>query len=143
MVSSIRSAAQGAGNAAVADALAAAIGRQQGRERLVARKRKRDDEEAARRQEEEAVLSGLRLELQALRTADPGMSLLDAVEYTTSDPDRRIALYGFCSPEDQSVESSGMGQDNPRLLKIASSDAKDLVLLVRRAVAEGFQVQGA
>jgi hypothetical protein len=67
------------------------------------------------------------------------MSLLDAVEYITPDPDRRIALYGFCSPQDQSVRSSGMGQDDPRLLKIASLVAHDLALLERRARAEGYQ----
>jgi hypothetical protein len=33
-----------------------------------------------------------------------------------------------------------MGQDDPRLLKIASSVAKDLALLERRAMGEGFQV---
>jgi hypothetical protein len=41
-----------------------------GRERVLARKRKQDEEEAARRQEEKAVMSGLRLELQALRGSD-------------------------------------------------------------------------
>jgi hypothetical protein len=98
--------------------------------------REQEEEQAARRQEE-AMLSGLRLELQALRTTDPGMSLLDAVEYTTCDPDRRIALYGRCSAEDRSA--NGMDQDAPRLLKIASSVAMDLALLERRAKAEGFQ----
>jgi hypothetical protein len=33
-----------------------------------------------------------------------------------------------------------MGQDDSRLLKIASSVASDLALLERRAVVEGFQV---
>ena len=57
------------GDTAVADALAAAIRRQQGRERLVARKCKRDEEEAARRQEE-AVISRLWVELRELRDTD-------------------------------------------------------------------------
>jgi hypothetical protein len=140
VLAAIRTAVQNTENPAIADALAAAIGRQQGRERLVARKRKQDEEEAARRQEEEAVVSALYVELRALRGTDPGMSLLDAVEYITPDPGRRIALYGFCSPEDQSVQSSGMGHDDPRLLKIASLVDKDLALLERRAKAEGFEV---
>jgi hypothetical protein len=49
-VSAIRSVARSAGNREIADALAAAIGRHQGRERLVARKCEQDEEEAARRQ---------------------------------------------------------------------------------------------
>jgi hypothetical protein len=96
--------------------------------------------EAARRQEEEAVISALRVELRALRATDPGMSLLTAVEYITSDPAHRIALYRRCSAEDRSTRSRGMGQDAPRLLKITSSVAKDLALLERRAQAEGFQI---
>ncbi len=96
--------------------------------------------EAARRQEEEAVISVLRDELRTLRATDPGMSLLTAVEYITSDPAHRIAVYRRCSAEDRSIRTSGMGQDDPRLLKIASSVAKDLALLERRAMGEGFQV---
>jgi hypothetical protein len=105
---------------------------------LVARKREQDQEEAARRQEEETVVCGLMVELRAFRDTDPGMTLLTAVEFVTSDPDRRIALYRLCSPEDRSV--NGMAQDDPHLLKIASSSAMDLALLERRARAEGFQV---
>jgi hypothetical protein len=52
----------------------------------------------------------------------------------------RIALYSRFIPEDRSIRSSGMGQDDPRLLKIASLVALDLTLLKRRARAEGFQV---
>ena len=140
VVSAIRSAAQVPGKPAVADALAAAIAKQEERERVAARKRKQEETEAARRQEEEAVISMLEVELQALRGTDPGMTLLTAVEFITSDPARRIALYRLCSPEDRSIRSSGMGQDDPGLLKIASSVAKDLALLERRAKAEGFQV---
>ena len=136
LVSAIRSAAQGRGDTTVADALAVAVANQQGRERVAARKRKREEQEAAHRQEEDAVISGLRYELQALRAADPGMSLLEAVEYTTPDPDRRLALYGRCSAEGWSA--TGMDQDDPRLLKIAASSAMDLALLERRAKAEGF-----
>jgi hypothetical protein len=72
-LAAIRSAAELPGDAAIADALAAAIGRQQERERerVLARKRKGDEEEAAVRQGEEAVISVLRHELQILRAADP------------------------------------------------------------------------
>jgi hypothetical protein len=66
------------------------------------------------------------------------MTLLNAVEYVTSDPAHRIALYRRCSPEDRSF--SGMGQDDVRLLSAASSVAKDLAFLERRARVEGFQV---
>ena len=59
VVSAIRSAAKVPGEPAVADALAAAIANQQGRERVAARKLKEEETEAARRQEEEAVISGL------------------------------------------------------------------------------------
>jgi hypothetical protein len=82
------------------------------------------------------VISGLQVELRALRATDPDMSLLTAVEYTTSDAARRIALYRRCSPEDQSI--SGMGQDDARFSKTASSVAKDIAFLERRARAEGF-----
>jgi hypothetical protein len=153
VVSAIRSAAQLPGKPEVADALAAAIAKQEGRERVAGRKRKQEgrervagrkrkqeETEAARRQEEEAAISVLKVELRALRATDPGMSLLTAVEYITSDPAHRIALYRRCSAEDRSIKSSGMGQDDPLLLKIATSVAKDLALLERRAKAEGFQV---
>jgi hypothetical protein len=56
-VSAIRWAAEVPGEPAVADALAAAIAKQQARERVVARKRKQEAAEAARRQEEEALVS--------------------------------------------------------------------------------------
>ncbi len=75
VVSAIRSAAEIPGKPAVADALAAAIARQEARER-VARKREQEETEAARRQEEEAEISGLRDELRALCANDPGISLL-------------------------------------------------------------------
>jgi hypothetical protein len=91
-LAAIRTAVQDTENPAIANALAAAIGRQQGRERALASKREQEEEEAARRQEQEAVMTGLQVELQALRDTDPGTSLLDAVEFVTSDPDRRIAL---------------------------------------------------
>jgi hypothetical protein len=136
-VAAIRSAAEVSGEPTVA-ALAAAIAKQHGRERVAARKRKQEETDAAHRHEEEAVISALRVELQALCQTDPGMSLLTAVEYITSGPARRIALYKRCGAEDQII--GGMGQDDAWFSKIASSVAKDLALLERRARAEGFQV---
>jgi hypothetical protein len=140
VVSAIRSAAEVSGNPVVADALAAAIARHHGRERVAARKRKQEEEEedAAHRREEEAIVSGLQIELRAFQGTDPSMSLLTAVEFITHDPAHRVALYGRCCAEDRSV--NGMGQYDPRLLKIAASSAMDLALLERRAQAEGFQV---
>jgi hypothetical protein len=101
-----------------------------------ARKRKEDEKEVARRLEEETVVFALQVELRSLRETDAGMSLLDAVEYITADPDRRIALYTRCTAEDRTV--NGMGQEVSRPLKIASSVAKDLAFIERRARAEGF-----
>jgi hypothetical protein len=140
VVSAIRSAAEVPGNPEVADALAAAIAKQKARERVAAHRRKQEEAEAALRQEKAAAISELQVELRALRGADPAMSLLTAVEFVTSDPGRRIALYRRCSAEDRDIRSIGMGQDDPGVLKIASSVAKDLALLERRARAEGFQV---
>jgi len=60
------------------------------------------------------VVSALRVELRALRSTDPGMSLLTAVEFTTFDPAQRIALYRRCSAEDLIVKSGDMGQDDRR-----------------------------
>jgi len=106
----------------VADALAAAIGRREGRARVAARRREQEVTEAASREEEEAVISGLQVEMRALCATDPGMTLLMAVEYSTSNPGHRIALYRRCSAGDQSI-----GAD------------KDLGLLERRARAEDFR----
>jgi hypothetical protein len=70
-VASIKSVAQVPGEPAVADALAAAIAKQEARERLVAHKRKQEETETALRQEEETVISGLHVELRALCATDP------------------------------------------------------------------------
>jgi hypothetical protein len=90
LVSAIRAVAEVPGNPVIADALAAAIAKQQVREQLVARKRQEDEEEAARRQEEEAVISALSVDLRAFRSTDPGMTLLTAVKFVTSDFGRRV-----------------------------------------------------
>jgi hypothetical protein len=140
VVAAIRTSVQDTENPAIANALAAAIGRQQRRDRLMARKCKRDEEEAASQQEEEAVISRLELELQALQASDPPMSLLTAVEFITSDPAHRVALYRRCIPKERSILSGGVAQDDACLLKIDSSVDKDLAFLQRRAAAEGFQI---
>ena len=140
VVSAIRSAAEDPGTWAVANALAAAIAKQNARDRVAACKRKQEETEATGRQEEEAMISGLEVELRALRATDPDMELLTAVEYITSDPAARIVLYRRCNAENRSIGSSGTGQDEPGLSTIASSVAKDLALLERRARSEGFQI---
>ena len=136
----IRSAAEDPTTSAVANALAAAIAKQKARDRVAACKRKQEDPEAAGRQEEEVMISGLEVELRVLRATDPGMDLLTAVEYTTSDPAARILLYRRCNAEDGSIGSSGTGQDDTGLSTVAWSVAKDLALLERRARSEGFQI---
>jgi hypothetical protein len=123
----------------VAVALSGAIGKQQWRERVAARKRKQEETEAAHRQEEEAMVSVPKVELPALYATDPGMTLLTAVEYISPNPARRLSHYRCCSSEDRGV--SGMDQDDARSSKIASSVAKYLTLLERRAKAKGFQVE--
>jgi hypothetical protein len=95
VVAAIRTAVQDTENPAIADALAAAIAKQQGRERVAAHKRKQEEQEAARRQEEEAVMSALQVELRALRATDPDMTLLDAVEFVTSAPTVALLSTGF------------------------------------------------
>jgi hypothetical protein len=140
VVSAIRSAAQLPGEPAVAEALAAAIAKRKARERVPVRKLEQEATEAARRQEEEDVISALQFELRAFCANDPDMTLLTAVEYITPDPAHRIALYRRCTAGELSVRSSGTVQDDPSLLKPASSGARDLALLERRAKAEGFQV---
>jgi hypothetical protein len=141
VVSAIKAAALAPGEPAVADALAAAIAKQQDRVRALARKRKQEEADAARREEEEGVMSGLEVDIRMLRATDPDMSLLDAVEYIAYEPDRRIALYRRCA-EDGDVQSRGLSQGDPLLLKIASPSTLDLAFLERRAKAEGFQGQG-
>ena len=135
VLSAIRAAAEDPGTSAVANALAAAIAKQNARDRVAACKRKQEETEAAARQEEEAIISGLEVELRALRATDPGMSLLTAVEYITSDAGCQVVLYRRCSLEDWGIGSSCMEQDNPCL-----SASRDLALLDRRARAEGHQV---
>ena len=140
VLSAIRSAAEDPGTSAVANALAAAIAKQNARDRVAAFRRQQEETEAAGRQGEEAIISGLEVELRALRATDPGMSLLTATEYITSDPAARIVLYRRCNVENRSIGSSGTGQDDPGLSTIAWSVAKDLALLERRARSEGFQI---
>ncbi len=135
VLSAIRSAAEDPGTTAVAKALAAAVAKQNARDRVAACKRKQEETGAAGRQEEEAMISGLEVELRVLRATDPGMDLLTAVEYITSDSAARILLYRRFNAENRSIGSSGTG-----LSTIARSVAKDLALLERRARSEGFQI---
>jgi hypothetical protein len=135
VVSAIRSTVEVPGKPAVADALVAALAKQDARERVASRKRRQEEIKATSRLEEEAVISGLQIELRALRASDPSISLLTGVEYVTSDAGCQVVLYRRCSLEGWGIGSSYMGQDNPRL-----SASRDLALLDRRARAEGHQV---
>jgi hypothetical protein len=145
IISAIRS--EVGGKPAVADVLAAAIAKQDRRERSASRKRKQEETETAVRLKEEVLLSGLQVELRALRANDPAMSLLTAVEYITPDPGHQIALYRYCSTEEQRIGSGAKCQDDCGLMKTDASTvtgigsaARDLRLLERRAKAEGFPV---
>jgi hypothetical protein len=135
VVSAIGSTVEVPGKPAVADALVAALAKQDARERVASRKRRREEMKAASLLAEEVLISGLQIELRALRATDPGMSLLTAVEYITSDAGCQGVLYRRCSLEERGIGSSCMGQDDPRL-----SASRDLALLDRRARAEGYQV---
>jgi hypothetical protein len=66
-LAAIRTAVQDPKKPTIADALAAAVAKQQDRERAMARQREQKETEAARREEEEAVVSGLEVELRTTR----------------------------------------------------------------------------
>ena len=132
VVSAIGSTVEVPGKPAVADALAAALAKQDARERVASRKRRQEEMKAKMRIEEELVISGLQVELRALRASDPGMSLLTAVEYITSDAGHRVVLYRRCSLDDWDIGSSCVGHGNR-----CFSACRDLALLDRRARAEG------
>jgi hypothetical protein len=108
-----------------------------GEDRAVAYRREQEVMEATHQQEEEAVMFVLQVELRALRDIDPGMTLLKAVEFVTLTLPAALLSMDAVVPRIGGV--NGLGQDDPRLLKIASSVAMDLVLLLCRAKAEGFQ----
>ena len=135
VASAIRSTVEVSGEPAVADVLAAALANQDARERVASRKRRQEEMKAKMRLEEEFALSGLQVELRTLRASDPGMSLLTAVEYITSDAGHQVVLYRRCSLEDWDIGSSSVGYGNAYL-----SACRDLALLDRRARAEGHQV---
>jgi hypothetical protein len=101
VVAAIRSAAQDPEKPAIADALAVAFAKHQTTERVAARKRRHVETEAASREEEAAVVSGLEVELRTLLATGPGMSLLDVVEYTTTNPDLRIVSMGVAVSRNQ------------------------------------------
>jgi hypothetical protein len=135
LVSAIGSTGEVPGKPGVADALAAALAKQEARERVASRKRRQEEIKATSRLDEEEVISGLQIELRALRATDPSMSLITAVEYITSDAGRQAVLYRRCSLGDRGSGFSSMEQYNPGL-----STSNDLALLDRRARAEGHPV---
>jgi hypothetical protein len=123
VLAAIRSAARDPEKPAIADALAAAVAKQEARERVAAGKRNQAEMEAAHAREEEAMVSSLQADLRVLRSTDPGMTLLTAVEYITPHPAHRIALYRYCHAADQSIVAK-----------------KEIAFLERRAKAQGFQI---
>jgi hypothetical protein len=134
VVAAIRSAAQDPKKAAIADTLAAAVAKQEGREQVMPGRHKQAEMKAAHAREQEAVVSSLHTELVALRATDPGISMLEAVEYITAHPSHRLILYRLCGTDDRGTTPSGQHQDS-------FSAASDLALLERRATAEGFEVR--
>ena len=134
-VAAIKAAACRNGDSAVANALEAAVVRQQAMEQGLVQRRRREEAEAARRREEENVIVGQQAELVALRAIVPGMSLLTAVEYITADPGQRFTLYRSCCGADRDTMPGDWPSDG-------SSAANDLALLGRRAKAEGFRIDG-
>jgi hypothetical protein len=65
------------------------------------------------------------------------MSLLDAVEYTISDPDAGSPSTDAVLGVDETHR--GLGQDDPRLLKITLSSALELTSLGDAPGAKGFK----
>jgi hypothetical protein len=136
VVEAIRLAARSGENPAVADALAAAIAKEEAKGLSAAQGRRRQENEAAQLRDRQAQMEGLKAELAALVAGHPDMGLLDAVEFITSHPGDRLALY--CALKDPEPD---IGAE--RLSMSSASIAADLAVLERRAVAEGFQeVQG-
>jgi hypothetical protein len=133
VLAAIRSAAQEPEKLAVADTLTKAIAKEEDRRYVAARKREQAEMDAAHRQEEEAELLGLEIELRMLRTYDPGMSLLNAVEFISPDPAHRIALCRRSIADGRSTLSGHMDQDDPDGLTVDSAVAKDLGLLRPRS----------
>jgi hypothetical protein len=133
VLAAIRTAVQDTENPVIANALTAVIAKQQYRVRAEDRKHRRDEMEAAQRGEQESVITGLQAELVALRSSDPGISLLDGVEYITAHPGHRLLLYRRASADGSNTSPDGTGRSG-------SGVANDLALLERRAMAEGFQI---
>jgi hypothetical protein len=131
VVEAIRLAASCPDTPEIADAIAADVARQEAKAALAARRRQKEEAEAAQRRRSEAEMSGLEAELAVLMAGDPDMCLLDAVELVTSDPGDRLALYRALMEFEQ---NAGATCDSRHSFKRAI----DLVLLERRAAAEGF-----
>jgi hypothetical protein len=133
VLAAIRTAVQDTENPAIANALAAAIAKQQDRVRAEDRRRTHEEMETAHRCEEEMTIAGLQAELVALRSSDPGINLLDGVEYITAHPGHRLLLYRRGSADGSNTSPDGTGRSG-------SGVANDLALLERRAMAQGFQI---
>jgi len=133
VLAAIRTALQDTENPAISNALAAAIAKQQDRVRAEDRRRTHEEREAGHRCEEEMTIADLQAELVALRSSDPGISLLDGVEYITAHPGHRLLLYRRGSADGSNTSPDGTGRSG-------SGVANDLALLERRAMAQGFQI---
>jgi hypothetical protein len=130
-VQAIKSAIACPDNAVVADAFETAVERQRAQEILAARRQQEEEVDAAQRRRREAALDGLKVGLAALMASDSEMYLPDAVEFVTPDAaDRRLALYRSFKNSEHDTRTGRVPQ--------SAMVTSDLVILKRRAVAEGF-----
>ena len=133
VVDAIRRAAACPNEPAVADALAAAVAKQQTKKQLIARRQRQKEVEAAQRRERQAVMAALQAELAVLMSSASDLPLLEAVEFVTLDPGDRLALY-------RSFENSVHDTEDDSLPRRSPTSASHLALLERRAEAEGVQI---
>jgi hypothetical protein len=131
VVEAIRLAASCSDKPEIADAISADVARQEAKEALAARRRQKEEAEAAHRRRREAEMNVLEAELAVLMAGDPDMCLLDAVELVTYDPGERLALYRALMEFEQNAGATCASRHS-------FTRAIDLVLLERRAAAEGF-----
>jgi hypothetical protein len=110
--------------------------RRKAKTQAIVRRRQQEEIEAAHRQKEEEFKSGLEAELIALMEGDRDMPLLTAVEYITPDPAHRILLYRRQAGQPDHLWH---GSGRPPHADAVGSTVRDLAVLERRAVAEGFQ----
>jgi hypothetical protein len=114
VVEAIKSAVACPDNPAGADAFKQAIARQRASELSAARRIQKEEAEAAKHRRCEAEMDGLKADLAALVDQDPGMSLLDAVEFITPDPGDRLALYRSVRIPSLKPEQTGFPSVVPR-----------------------------